>query len=100
MSVTTSVLSLANVAAPVYYGYEAMRGQQKAISQNEQLTQAAYSQMEGDMQRQLNKQNAPTADASAIAQAQRGGPSATMLTGPQGIDTSSLLLGKSTLLGA
>lgn len=100
MSITTSVLSLASVAAPVYYGYQAVQDQRKTLAQNEQRTQAAYDSMQSDMQRQLNKQNAPNADASVIAQAQRGGPSATMLTGPQGVDTSSLLLGKSTLLGS
>jgi hypothetical protein len=33
------------------------------------------------------------------AQAARGGVSGTLLTGPQGVDPKSLLLGKTTLLG-
>ena len=36
---------------------------------------------------------------SAAQQAAKGGVGGTMLTGPQGVDPSTLTLGKSTLLG-
>ncbi len=35
----------------------------------------------------------------AAAQAGRGGPSGTMLTGPQGVSPDALQLGRTTLLG-
>lgn len=50
-----------------------------------------------------NRANAKSPDLGAIAsateQAAKGGQSGTLLTGPTGVDTSSLLLGKKTLLG-
>jgi membrane protein involved in colicin uptake len=50
-----------------------------------------------------NRANPKTADvagmASANSQAAKGGVSGTMLTGPQGVDPKTLLLGKTTLLG-
>jgi len=50
-----------------------------------------------------NKANAKTPDVAAIMSQQsnsaRGGQSGTMLTGPAGIDPTSLSLSKSTLLG-
>lgn len=50
-----------------------------------------------------NRANAKSPDLGAIAsateQAAKGGQSGTMLTGPSGVDTSSLLLGKKSLLG-
>jgi hypothetical protein len=50
-----------------------------------------------------NKANAKAPDTSALlasnASAGRAGNASTMLTGPQGVDTSQLTLGKNTLLG-
>jgi hypothetical protein len=51
-----------------------------------------------------NRANAKTPDVGAMLaanqQAAKAGGSSTMLTGPQGVDTSSLNLGKNTLLGS
>lgn len=51
-----------------------------------------------------NRANPKAADLTAMsssnALAAKGGASGTMLTGPQGVDPSTLLLGKTTLLGA
>jgi hypothetical protein len=51
----------------------------------------------------FNKANAKSPDVAAILSQQstsaRGGQSGTMLTGPAGIDPTSLSLSKSTLLG-
>lgn len=50
-----------------------------------------------------NKANAKAPDTGALmaanASAGRQGNAGTMLTGPQGVDTSQLTLGKNTLLG-
>lgn len=52
----------------------------------------------------FNKLNGKKPDLAALldqsTQAGKSGPSGTLLTGPQGIDPSKLLLGRSTLLGA
>lgn len=45
-----------------------------------------------------NKPNTMSA-LSSIQQAGKSGPSGTMLTGPSGVDPSTLQLGRSTLLG-
>lgn len=51
----------------------------------------------------MNRANAKQPDIgklrSSNVNASKGGQSGTMLTGPQGVDTSSLTLGKATLLG-
>lgn len=51
----------------------------------------------------MNRANAKQPNVSKLrganVNAAKGGQSGTMLTGPQGIDTSTLTLGKATLLG-
>ena len=78
---------------------EAMRNQEKAQAQ--QLAQAQRQQRQSEMA--MNAANRRQPDVSGIMErAGRqagGGPSATMLTGPGGVDPSQLSLGRSTLLG-
>lgn len=71
----------------------------KAGNQAADRAAAAAAQQE----QQFNKLNGKNPDTVALAdqnmQAGKNGPSGTLLTGPQGVDPSKLLLGRSTLLG-
>ena len=61
-----------------------------------------WGQLKSEQAMRRVSQQAPDV-ASIMASAQEGaggGPSATMLTGPQGIDPSQLSLGRNTLLGS
>ncbi len=55
-------------------------------------------------EQQFNKLNGKNPNSAVMmdqnTQAGKNGPSGTLLTGPQGVDPSKLLLGKNTLLGA
>lgn len=98
-----AALAAAAVGSTVYsiYSGEKARGAQKdAMEQAKQAnaqTQAAADQA-------LNRANPAkpntAANMSALQQQAKGGPSGTMLTGPTGVDPSTLSLGKSTLLGS
>ena len=83
------------------------QAQQKALEQ--QQVAATQAQATADKQATLaeqanNKANAKSPDVSAMIsanqQSAKAGASGTMLTGPSGIDPSTLNLGKNTLLGA
>lgn len=78
---------------------KAMQQQQRA--QAETAQRAAMQQQRS--QRAMTKASQAQPDVASImasAQEAASGPSATMLTGPQGIDPSQLSLGRSTLLGS
>jgi uncharacterized protein HemX len=71
-------------------------------SAQEQATKAAQKQAGlADQANNAANQKAPNMQAllSDNAMAAKGGISGTMLTGPSGIDSKSLTLGKNTLLG-
>lgn len=76
---------------------QAVEAAQKQATESVKATQSLADQL-------YNKQNAKAPDVAAMlsanTQAAKGGASSTMLTGPQGVDMSSLNLGKNTLLGA
>lgn len=106
--VITAATALAlSTAYTIYSGERAAKDQQEALQrQKEAQTQAenrAITQTQLSEQAQ-NKANQKVPDITSIMQnaqkAAAGGASSTMLTGPGGIDTSSLQLGKSTLLGS
>ena len=87
-------------------GQEGKKQQQKALEQQEraqaqQLAQAQAQQRRSEMA--MNAANRRTPDIGGImeraGQQAAGGPSATMLTGPGGVDPTQLSLGRSTLLG-
>ena len=74
-----------------------------------QKTAAEQATVQADKQATMaeqanNRANAKSPDIGAMLSsnqlAAKGGQSSTMLTGPQGVDTSQLNLGKNTLLGA
>jgi hypothetical protein len=90
----------AAVAATTYQGYQANKANQQQRSAQKQAT--AQANKAADQADQANnKANAKTPDIAAMllgnTQKQSGGGAS--LTGPGGIDTSQLLLGKNTLLG-
>jgi hypothetical protein len=89
------------VGAAVSYqnGQNQKKAAADALSQqrnqaNEQARQADEANNRANM-----KQADTSAILSAAQQAGKAGASGTMLTGPQGIDTAALSLGKNTLLG-
>lgn len=90
------------VSAAVSY----QNGQKQADAQKRAMEQAKANADKQAQQadQEFNRANAKSPDTAAILsaaqQAGKGGPSGTMLTGPQGVDPSTLSLGKSTLLGA
>lgn len=79
---------------------KAIESQQQAATQaNDAATKAASQADQAN-----NAANAKQPDIQGIQSsnqmAAKGGVSGTMLTGPQGVDPKSLLLGKATLLGS
>lgn len=92
-------------AAVISAGVSYYNGQQQAKHNKQAMAQAQANadrqakQAEEDMNRANQKSPDTSALLSAAQQAGKAGISGTMLTGPQGIDPSTLMLGKSTLLG-
>jgi transcription initiation factor TFIID subunit TAF12 len=87
-------------------GQDAKKQQARALQQQEQaqaqqLAQAQAAQRRSEMA--MNAANRKQPDVAGImeraGQQAGGGPSATMLTGPGGVDPTQLSLGRSTLLG-
>ena len=77
-----------------------MQQQQRAQQAAAQQAESQAVKSEAAMRR-AGQQTPDVAGIMAAAQeGAAGGPSATMLTGPQGIDPSQLSLGRSTLLGS
>jgi hypothetical protein len=76
-----------------------MRQQKKA--QNQAARAAASQQRQSEMATNAANRRTPDINSimSAASQASKTGPSATMLTGPSGVDPNSLALGRSSLLG-
>lgn len=89
-------------AASVYQGIEAhvANKEQKRINNiNIANAEEAAKRAEQDFNRANQRKPDTLAILSAAQQAGKGGVSGTMLTGPQGV-SDSLLLGKTSLLGA
>ena len=104
--VATAAAATAGTAYSVVAGQDASKQQKKAMQQQEQaqaqqLAQAQRQQRQSEMA--MNAANRKSPDVSGIMERAgrqaSGGPSATMLTGPGGVDPSQLSLGRSTLLG-
>ena len=98
----TAMAIVGGLTAGVQYdqGEKARKAQQDA---NNQAKDAATKQAEMADQAN-NKANAKTPDLLGLSSQNtldaKGGVGSTTLTGPQGVDPKSLLLGKTTLLGA
>lgn len=89
----------ASTAATIYNGEQSRKAQNKATD-----AAKANALKQADAQDQAtNRANAKAPDVGAMLaaneQAAKGGAGSTMLTGAQGIDPSTLSLGKNTLLG-
>lgn len=96
------VAAVATAVAYVgYTGYQANKAnqQQRAYQKNA----LEMSRKQADLADQANnKANAKTPNIAALLASNQapGGVGSTMLTGPGGVDTSKLTLGRNTLLGA
>lgn len=92
--------SMAAMAAfTAYTSYEGYKSQSAALRQAKQAAQA--QQLASDEAN--NRANAKRPDVAALMSANvlasKNGQAGTMLTGPSGVDTTDLKLGKSNLLG-
>ena len=94
-AITAAVVTAA--AASVYSAKKQSDAQKKAQRSAEAIAEKQKDQAE----REFNRANAKTPDLAGIMASNKRaeGAGSTMLTGPQGVDTGSLSLGKSTLLG-
>lgn len=94
-----AVSAAATTAVAVYQGEKNRTAQNHALDQAK--ADAKARQQAADEAQ--NRANAKTPDVAAMlgaaALASRSGQAGTLLTGPQGINTGSLTLGKTTLLG-
>ena len=105
MGVETILAGAALIISAAGTGYSIHEGERSAAAQNRSQRQAladsrAAAQSADEANNRAN-QKRPNANATLAAaqQAARGGMGGTMLTGPQGVSSSELSLGKSTLLG-
>jgi hypothetical protein len=100
-------IAAAGTSYAIVSGEQGKKAQEKAMQQQQRAQQAAAQQAESQAvkseaaMRRAGQQTPDVAGIMAAAQeGAAGGPSATMLTGPQGIDPSQLSLGRNTLLGS
>jgi uncharacterized protein HemX len=112
ISATTATLIAAGVAAgstgySIYAGQKAAGAQKKALAaqttaQQQAESNALSSERKSELAESAVNQQKPNV-AAILARAAtmgNGGLSSTMLTGPTGVSTGSLNLGKTSLLGA
>lgn len=94
-AITAAVVTAA--AASVYSAKKQSDAQKKAQRSAEAIAEKQKNQAE----REFNRANAKTPDLAGIMASNKRaeGAGSTMLTGPQGVDSGSLSLGKNTLLG-
>lgn len=97
-----AVAAVATAVAYVgYTGYQANKANQQQRAY--QKSALEMSRKQADLADQANnKANAKTPNIAALLAGNQapGGVGSTMLTGPGGVDTSKLTLGRNTLLGA
>lgn len=105
-AVVTATAAVAGAGYAVYNGEQQRKAQGEANNKAQEAAkqqQANAEKTQTMQQEQINKANARKPDVAAMLsgneQAAKGGASGTMLTGPQGVDPSSLALSKNTLLG-
>ena len=99
-----SAVTVAAVTAAAYAGYTGYQANKANQQQREyQKNALEVSRKQAELADQANnKANVKTPDILALLAANKspGGVGSTMLTGPGGVDTSKLTLGRNTLLGA
>lgn len=90
----------AATAGSAYVANKGLKAQKSAQQQAVVSAQQADRRAEQANNKANQKSPNVTAALSAAEQAALRGGSSTMITGPGGVNTSDLLLGKQTLLGA
>jgi hypothetical protein len=89
-------------AGTLFSAFNGMKQASTAEKANEQAQQNAQ-QAKTDSERAQNKADQKSPNVGAMLEANTGSArstgAGTMLTGPQGIDPDTLMLGKNTLLG-
>jgi uncharacterized protein HemX len=114
MTGATTAIAIASLAvgaigtgAGIYSGIQSADKQKRSLKNQTTATQQAESNAlstERQNQTASNAANQKAPDVSDImaraAAASKGGVGSTMLTGPSGVDTGSLNLGKTSLLGS
>lgn len=90
---------LGGVGANAYMQSKALKAQSAAQKKAEQAANAAAQKSEEATNRALAKTPDSLALRSANERQSKGGIAGTMLTGAQGVPSSNLLLGRTTLLG-
>lgn len=100
-------IAAAGTSYAIVAGEQGKSAQEKAMKQQQQAQAQAAKQAEQQAMKSeqaMRRASQQTPDVAGIMAAAQegaaGGPSATMLTGPQGVDPSQLSLGRSTLLGS
>lgn len=98
-------MTVAAAAAVAGTGYAIYSGEKARSAQSDAMATAKTNQLntEALADQAMNKANPNKPNTmsalSSVQQAGKAGPSGTMLTGPSGVDASTLQLGRSTLLG-
>lgn len=98
-----SAAALVVSAIGTAYSTDNARRQTNMAKDAQKEAQVNQAKAEVDADQAMNRANPKSPDTSALMsqmkQAAKAGGSGTMLTGPQGVDPSTLNLGKTTLLG-
>lgn len=92
--------AVAGVATSAMQGSDQADAAKKSMQQAQANADRTAAQADQDFNRANQKRPDAAAILSAAQQSGKQGASGTMLTGPQGVDPSTLALGKSTLLGS
>lgn len=102
-SAILATVAVVGTAYSIYSGERASSAQKNAQEKAQQQAQQQAQKQEQAAGQAINQANQKKPDTSAVLssaqQAGKSGQSGTMLTGPRGVDPTSLTLGKSTLLG-
>jgi len=99
LAIIGATAAVAGTAATVYNGQQQQKEMKKANAQAKAASDKQLAMAESEM----NKVDAKSPNVAGMrnqnAMAEGANATATMLTGPGGIDPSKLSLGKNTLLG-
>ena len=105
-AVAAATAAAAGTGYAVYAGERASDAQKQAMGEQRQAQQQAATQAASQQRRSAQAMaaaNRRQPDMGAImagaAEGAGGGPTSTMLTGPSGVSSQDLALGRSTLLG-
>ena len=105
-AIVAATAAVAGTGYSVYAGEQQKAAQADALAKQEQAQKEATDRAKGQQQQAEQANNAARAKSpdvsgvlGAAAEAAKGGPAGTMLTGPQGVNPADLTLGKNTLLG-